>query len=159
MKNIAEALKALPNNGWDGDIDLAGNYPQEILALPIQQRLKLWYARGETGISSKMIARTFSETPFMNEFNKQKHSCHDDSPPLDVSDFRRCYLLLKLIPEWKKRMPEMVKYKYWEHVAKNWDKITELYEKGVIERFKQPEADEYKNKNLMDCYKLIKNRE
>lgn len=49
--------------------------------------------------------------------------------PLDVDDFRRCYLLLELIPEWRPRLPEVSEtFPEWKKLVENWDEMTRLYE-------------------------------
>ena len=159
MKKHLEQLKNLPNNGRSDTVDFVGNYPQEILDLTIQQRLELWYAKGEKGLSSKTIAKNLSTTPFLDSFNKRAE-IFENYPPSDVSDFRRCYLLLKLIPEWKERMSELACLKGWEKLVENWDKITELYEKGVVKYFELLEKGKRPyNKFLKDCYALMKEKE
>lgn len=69
---------------------------------PVEVRALFWALAGETGTSSKAIAKHMtgfsSEQPF------------GFMPPSDSSDRRRCINLLELIPEWIARLQEMVKY-------------------------------------------------
>lgn len=49
--------------------------------------------------------------------------------PHDSSDFGRCYKLLKIFPDWKKRIKEMGRLgKIWERIASAWDELELLYE-------------------------------
>lgn len=46
-----------------------------------------------------------------------------------MSDFRRCYLLLKFIPEWKQRLHEVAeRFPKWKPFVEQWDELTQLYE-------------------------------
>lgn len=106
--------------------DLYGNYPPEIMNMPIQERAELWISCGETGISSRtiwMVLRNvhFQQSPFPERLRF--------APPWDPGDFRRCYLLLRLIPEWRGRLEEVAEqFPVWKPLVKNWDELTELYE-------------------------------
>lgn len=52
------------------------------------------------------------------------------SPPWDPEDFRRCYLLLRLVPEWRDRLHKVEEiFPEWKGLVENWDELTELYEK------------------------------
>lgn len=74
---------------------------------------------------------TSSETIFSVMTGKNVRS-HGD--PLDPDDFGRCHRLLKLFPEWRKRMPE-VAAKFpntsWPALVREWDRLTTLYEQEV----------------------------
>ncbi|WP_304736539.1 hypothetical protein [uncultured Desulfovibrio sp.] len=110
-------------------MDMYGNYPPEIMALPIRDRANLWICCGETGISSKTIWAVLSDIPFQkNPFEKSWRFYFD--VPHDPGDFRRCYLLLQLIPEWKHWLGEVAgHFPAWKKFVENWDELTELYER------------------------------
>jgi len=78
------------------------NQPAICHGKPVEVRALFWALAGETGVSSKAIAKHMtgfsSEQPF------------GFSPPSDQSDRRRCIRLLELIPEWLPRLKEMLKY-------------------------------------------------
>ena len=47
--------------------------------------------------------------------------------PHDPDDFKRCYKLLKQIPEWRKRLDELKPLsKEWHGLVTNWDKLEEM---------------------------------
>lgn len=69
---------------------------------PVEVRALFWALAGESGISSKAIAK------HMTGFSAE--GAFGFIPPSDSSDRRRCIRLLELIPEWLPRLDEMVKY-------------------------------------------------
>ena len=108
-------------------IDMFGNYPEEILSLPIEQRAYIWAALGEQGISSRTIFSVMTGTiAYEDKFPRE---CLRFNVPHDPDDFRRCYLLLKLIPEWREQLEEMGKtFDSWWPFVYHWDEMTALYE-------------------------------
>lgn len=78
------------------------NQPTQCHGKPVEVRALFWSLAGETGISSKAIAK------HMTGFSAE--GAFGFSPPSDGSDRRRCIRLLELIPEWLPRLKEMVKY-------------------------------------------------
>lgn len=49
--------------------------------------------------------------------------------PSDVDDFRRCYLLLQTVPEWKEKLYLMKGVSpTWSKLVDNWDKLTQMLE-------------------------------
>lgn len=88
--------------------------------MSIKQRVALWLANGETGLSSKTIAfyLGFGIIP--------KQASH----PEGVNDFRRCIQLLEEVPELKADILRMKGVsKVWEVLAENWLELERLYEK------------------------------
>ena len=88
--------------------------------MSIKQRVALWLANGETGLSSKTIAfyLGFGIIP--------KRASH----PEDVGDFRRCIQLLKEVPELRADILRMKAVsKVWGALAENWLVLERLYEK------------------------------
>lgn len=108
-------------------MDMYGNYPPEIMSLSVSERADLWIIAGETGISSRTIwavMRGVNVDPEWEFFDRASFY-----PPSDPADFRRCYLLLRLIPEWRKRLWEIpLRFPWWNGVIWNWDELTALYE-------------------------------
>lgn len=106
--------------------DLYGNYPPEIMRMPESKRADMWMALGERGTSSMTIwavMRGVIEYRFL--FTGNYYFSH----PRDPDDFRRCYLLLRLIPEWRYRLNEVAEIlPEWKSLVENWDELTELYE-------------------------------
>lgn len=88
----------------------------------VDSRLLTWFLRGEVGASSKTLVHFYKGEEFR---------C-DDFPtgPIDVSDFRRCYLLVQAIPEIKEVFPLVAKHvPSFKGVIENWDKISAAYER------------------------------
>lgn len=66
--------------------------------------------------------------------------------PHDPDDFRRCYLLLKTVPEWKEKLHLMKAVSpVWEKLVDNWSLFTEMLE----------ELMRGKTNNLYDLMKEI----
>ena len=100
-------------------VDLYGNYTAETLSLPQQWREQIWLANGETGISSKTIHAVLTGMVDDMVFNASPSWLKYDVPH-DPSDFRRCYLLLKLIPEWRERLDEVAeRFPKWKPFVKH----------------------------------------
>ena len=83
---------------------------------------RAWLHNGDTGISSLTIWSTLS-----GERNPGSADV-----PHDPDDFGRCYRLLKVMPEWRERLPEVAKrYKAWRPLVDSWDELTALYEEEL----------------------------
>ena len=81
-----------------------------------------WLDGGDTGISSKTIWRVMMGRGPSSDW-------WGDGPPLDPSDFGRCYRLLKVMPSWRPRLPEVsAKFPKWTRLVETWDELTALYE-------------------------------
>lgn len=107
--------------------DRFGNYPEEIMKLPVEQRALIWATFGEQGISSRTIFAVM--TGVMAYEDKFPYEWRRFNVPHDPADFRRCYLLLKLIPEWREQLEEMGKtFDNWWPFVYHWDEMTALYE-------------------------------
>jgi hypothetical protein len=84
-----------------------------------------WLLNGDTGISSQTIWSVM-----MGKRINQSHWYAD--VPHDPSDFGRCYRLLKVMPSWRARLPEVAaKYKAWKPLVDAWDELTALYEEEL----------------------------
>jgi len=98
--------------------------PQANSDWSIQERMNFWLSHGERGLSSMVIFENLSGRGAIDgkKFNDQAH-------PSDPDDFRRCYALLKLIPEWKNSLYKLKTISTaWLNLVDNWDKLTELME-------------------------------
>ena len=77
-----------------------------------------WLSNGEVGVSSNAMA--------MASLSRVPHPVFDTMHPLDPSDFRRCLLLARQIPEAKtvgaKLLAELDKFK-WKQIYEHWDEI------------------------------------
>lgn len=78
------------------------NQPAICHGKSIEQRALFWALAGQTGTSSKAIAK------HMTGFAAEQPNGF--MPPSDGDDRRRCIRLLELIPEWLPRLNEMKKY-------------------------------------------------
>lgn len=80
-----------------------------------------WISGRDTGTSSTTIWRHMRGLPSF-----------DPTYPLDPSDFGRCYRLLDIAPEWRRRIGEMAAFgPVWARLAADWDNLTALYEAEV----------------------------
>lgn len=81
-----------------------------------------WLANGEHGLSSKTIYSVITGQNIMGTRYGYAHPC-------DPDDFRRCYLLLKAVPEWRIKLDRMRSISpVWNSLVDNWDKLTEMLE-------------------------------
>ena len=79
-----------------------------------------WWKSDDTGLSSKAI--------FLNLILDLSL----DDYPLDVSDFGRCYRILKKLPFLVKEFPKMAKInKIWELYVNHWDEMSQLFEEEL----------------------------
>ena len=89
-------------------------------------RAEWWWKYGERGMSSESIWVFFT-----------KRGSSKTAYPHDPDDFRRCYELLKVMPEWRDRINEVgLLSNAWFQLTSNWGKLEEmlldLIEKSVI---------------------------
>ncbi len=83
-----------------------------------KNRALKWVTGGDTGVSSLTIWAVMMGV-------KPEHGSY----PYDPSDFGRCYRLLKLMPEWRSRLREVVMdYPEWRDLVHNWDELEKLFE-------------------------------
>jgi len=88
----------------------------------VEKRAAEWIVSGDTGVSSEAIWAV------MMGVNAEWASV-----PWDSEDFGRCLRLIEKIPEWKKRLPEVVeKHSSWKGVVRFWDEIETRYRTGVF---------------------------
>ena len=89
----------------------------------MQDKMQWWIANGEQGVSSKTMYSVLSGHSIM--------SSHSYNTPSDPDDFRRCYLLLKAIPEFVDMLPNMKSVRGWSALVDNWDRLTEMLEEQM----------------------------
>lgn len=83
-----------------------------------------WVTNGDTGISSMAIWAVMMGRPAERR--------HFGNTPSDPSDFGRCYRLLKVMPSWRARLPEVAaKFPTWAPLVEAWDELTALYEEEL----------------------------
>ncbi len=92
--------------------------------LPASEKAQWWLENGERGISSETIYHYLTNQKL--RFNKMQ------GHPSDPSDFHRCYMLLKTVPEWRYRLDKMkVVSPVWGKIVENWDKLSMLLEEQI----------------------------
>lgn len=83
-----------------------------------------WIGNGDTGISAETIWRVMT--------GKIGHEYWHPDVPHDPGDFGRCYRLLRVMPSWRARLPEVsAKYRQWKPFVDAWDELTALYEEEL----------------------------
>ena len=88
----------------------------------LNEKMIFWLSQGERGTSSNTIFQTLSGQ------NIKAWMSH----PCDPDDFRRCYLLLKTIPEWKADLYKLKEISpVWSKLVDNWDKLTSMLEEQM----------------------------
>jgi hypothetical protein len=93
----------------------------------VQEKAMFWLNNGHVGMSSKTMWNFFMG-------NKDYPINH----PHDPDDFSRCYKLLKAVPEWEIRVPELASLsKEWKNLSQNWQKLAEMYEENKRTEFKE----------------------
>jgi len=100
------------------EVGLGGAYGDAPpLTAPMEQRARWWRERGETGLSSLTIWAALAGS-----------ITKDPSYPYDPDDYRRCKLLLDLIPEWRTRLCEVTKrFPWFLPFESRWDEFDRLY--------------------------------
>ncbi|AGY47179.1 hypothetical protein CN1A_70 [Clavibacter phage CN1A] len=82
----------------------------------------LWLATGERGISSEAIVTQLSGVPIGRDYGF-------GTQPHDPSDFRRCELLLRMVPEARPHLERMrLVSPEWNALVEHWDTIVKLAE-------------------------------
>jgi hypothetical protein len=111
--------------------------PEPNMSQSEKQRAKWWADHGERGMSSEAIYNMLAEKKISNNITH----------PSDPDDFRRCYLLLKAVPEWRIKMDAMREVSpVWNNLVDNWDKLTEMLETAL----------NTKEKKAPEMYELMK---
>ena len=97
--------------------------PEADLTKSVSERMGWWWREGERGMSSESI---YQHIGLRNTGGITNHPC-------DPDDFRRCYMLLKAIPEWKTKLYVMGSVsQQWKNLITNWDKLTEMLEEQMV---------------------------
>lgn len=89
---------------------------------------RAWLRNGDTGTSSETIWHVMT--------GETVRRC---DIPWDPDDFGRCYRLLKVMPSWRARLPEVAtRFPKWKPLVDAWDELTALYEDGQRTGWKPP---------------------
>lgn len=88
-----------------------------------------WIINGVVGTSSKTIWAVMMDAVLPG--------CKDSlvyGVPRDPNDFRRCWKLLVLFPEWRTRLSEVaIQFPAWVGFVREWDKLTAMFEALLAE--------------------------
>ena len=88
-----------------------------------------WIIYGEVGISSKTIWSVM--TGVVREPVSQYDIFRHFDVPHDPDDFKRCYLVLVLFPEWKKHLSEVAEiFPKWGPMVRSWEEMERLHKSG-----------------------------
>jgi hypothetical protein len=91
-----------------------------------KEKAMFWIANGEHGSSSMTMWNCLMG-------NKGFPINH----PYDPDDFKRCYKLLKIVPEWRTQLDKMKPLsEAWKNLVENWDKLEAMYEQNIREEWK-----------------------
>ena len=102
-----------------------------------------WLTSGERGISSDAL---FNQTMFGTPGSQWANWPHDPS------DFRRCHLLVRAVPEVRTRLSVMAKVgPQWAQLVEHWNEIADLLEAEVPGVF-----NEHVSGNAPRTYKLMR---
>jgi hypothetical protein len=118
--------------------------PEADLSKSLDERIKWWTVYGEHGTSSNTIWTVITTmkgvmdrgaTSIIFDYkylNRVMIPPTKYSHPQDPDDFRRCYLLLKAIPEWRNELHLMNRISpVWEKLVYNWDNLTKMLEEAM----------------------------
>lgn len=90
-------------------------------SLTVTEKAEFWYSYGERGMSSETIYKVLTT-------GKSVATHH----PCDPDDFRRCYMLLKMVPEWRNSLHRMKEVSsVWSALVDNWDTLTQMLEEQL----------------------------
>ncbi len=109
---------------------------------PLSDKAILWLEEGERGASSESMFQRFTGMPGLEEGNY----------PHDLSDLRRCRLLLEQVPEFNILLPQMSDVSLvWERLVERWAYICEAMDE---------DSPDWRNGNFVNdnwhAYHLLK---
>ena len=95
------------------------------------QKAMYWRNNGNVGLSSLTLW-----LHLLDVRHPESGRVDGNAAPYDWDDFRRCYLLLEAVPEWKDKLVTMksVVSPIWDNLIDNWENLTSLYKQ---EKFKE----------------------
>lgn len=111
-------------NKMHADCEKVWEEPVVDPSLSIVERKRWWWKNGERGVSS--------ETMYSQITGLYVAAREPLGHPHDPDDFRRCYLLLETIPEWKEELNKLRPVSpVWDKLVDNWDKLTKMLEEQM----------------------------
>lgn len=122
--------------------------PEVNQALSESEKAIWWANYGEHGTSSKTMFSNLSPI----HTSKAMISIGKYSHPHDPDDFRRCYVLLKTVPEWKGKLDKMRDVsEVWNRLVDNWDKLTLMLEEEMKSEDDKNPSEMMKFMNTLKC--------
>lgn len=110
--------------------------PKPSMNLSLLQRVDWWYKYAEKGLSSECMFYHFAKK-LLPDSNYAKMEAYTNNPH-DPDDFKRCYNLLQVIPEWKKHINIMKDLsREWSNLVDHWDTLTKMYETNDLDMYKR----------------------
>ena len=83
-----------------------------------------WRRGGDTGLSSLTIWCVLMGYPTSVVMGRRSGSV-----PYDPADFGRCLRLIRRIPSWRRRLPEVATaFPIWAPFVREWDRMAALYD-------------------------------
>jgi len=124
---ISETTKLISNfEDAHKDCEQTWVEPEADQTQSIQDRALWWNANGEKGMSSNTMWNCFMDA--------KKFPINY---PHDPDDFKRCWKLLGVIPEWRKEMHKLKPLcRQWSNLVDNWDELTDMYELNCLNDWK-----------------------
>ncbi len=110
--------------------------PEPDMTQSIQERIVWWTKYGEHGTSSKTIWCILTNgSDFKFNYEDLKFVFIPEieyTHPSDPDDFKRCYMLLKAVPEWRNELYKLNGISpVWERMVWYWDKLTKKLEQQI----------------------------
>ncbi len=100
-------------------------------SLTVDKKMQWWIENGERGISSETMFHYIAFSYGRPEYLLRRGKV--ESHPHDPDDFRRCYELLKTIPEWKSRLDTMKEVSpAWKNLVDHWDELIVMLEEQMV---------------------------
>lgn len=92
----------------------------------LEERLRLWFKRGDRGTSSCMIVATALGD---QRWLRQLRSTSIDPWPHDIQDFGRCHRLLEQVPDVREKAFMVLGeiFPTWARFIRDWDALTSAY--------------------------------
>lgn len=124
-RTVAESIipRIDDRKSTDAEILAPGQERSVVQEVETLRKCLEWSLGTDTGLSSETIVSVMAGIDGRSQLV---------SVPYDPSDFGRCFRLLQLFPEWRKRLPEVAsKYPAWSKLVENWEKMEAIYQREM----------------------------
>lgn len=120
------------------------------MKLTLREKALGWIVGNDTGLSSEAIWAQMVGVKGVDRTNY----------PHDPADIGRCFRLFKLIPSWRKRLPEMSrKHPCWRALVKHWGELEKLMTDEVGIDWSKGRAAPLTYKRMREIIRPIEERE